>query len=284
MSTQAENAPSQAAQVPSPGGLPGALRLHQLCLVAYELEPVERQLREIFEIEPCFHSDLFGGKFGIHNAVFEIGGSFLEVVALNPGVEPQSAPAGRYLQRRGGNGGYMVIFECNDVERRKAYLRERGMRIVFSPHHDGFNEIQLHPSDTGGSLVSLNETEGRHGLVGAYLPAGRDWWKRARRSPSALEIAGAELQSANPRALAERWAGILEKPVVHKSAELSEMVLDLGVLRFVPDRDGRGEGLGAMDLVVADKAPVLARARQQGVRVDGDTVEVCGIRIHLIEP
>lgn len=264
--------------------MPGYLRLHQLCLVAYELGPVEAQLRELFQMEPCHHSDLFGGKFGIHNVVFEIGGSFLEVVGLNPGVDPATAPAGRYLTRRGGDGGYMVILECDDVDRRRALMDELGVRIVFSPRHDGFNEIQLHPADTGGSLISLNETEGRQGLVGTYLPAGPDWWRKAQRSLSALEIPGAELQSSDPEALARRWSKLLEMPMTQQGPEHFEIALDLGSLRFVMDTDGRGEGLGGFDLIVAERQPILDRAARMGIPVSGDVVLVCGTRIRLIEP
>ncbi|MGE0331809.1 MAG: VOC family protein [Ramlibacter sp.] len=262
----------------------GSLRLHQICLVTHHLPPVEAQLCELFEIEPCHHSNLFDGKFGIHNVVFEIGGSFLEVVGLNPGVDPKTAPAGRYLLRRGGDGGYMVILECNDVEKRRAHLEHHGVRIVFSPKHDGFNEIQLHPADTGGSLISLNETEGRHGLVGPYLPAGPHWWRKARRSASALEIVGAELQSPDPRALAQRWSGMLEKPLTQRGPDSFDMPLDLGILQFGPATDGRGEGLGGFDLVVAERQPILQRAARLGVMTWADGVIVCGTRIRLVEP
>lgn len=262
----------------------GTLRLHQICLVAHELAPIEAQLNELFEIEPCHHSDLFGGKFGIHNVVYEIGGAFLEVVGLNPGVDPKTVPAGRYLQRRGGDGGYMVILECNDVERRRVYLEQQGVRIVFSPKHDGFNEIQLHPADTGGSLISLNETEGRHGLVGPYLPAGPDWWRKSRRSSSALEIAAADLQSPDPQALAQRWSRMLERPLAEQDAHVFEMHLDLGLLRFAPETDGRGEGLGGFDLVVTDRQSILTRAARLGLSTTPDGVQVCGTRIRLLEP
>lgn len=264
--------------------MPGYLRLHQICLVADQLEPVEQELSDVLQTDPCHHSDLFGGKFGIHNVVYEIGGSFLEVVGLHPGVDPKTTPAGRYLARRQGNGGYMVILECNDVERRKALMAELGVRIVLNPNHDGFNEIQLHPADTGGSLISLNETEGRDGLVGPYLPAGADWWKKARRSGCTLELVAAEIQGPDPEALARRWSTLLERPVTHRQAGVPEIVLDLGVIRFVHDRDGRGEGLGGFDLIVADRASIVVRAQARGAQVDGDVVHLCGTRIRLIEP
>jgi hypothetical protein len=260
----------------------GTLRLHQLCLVAHDLAPWEAAFNGIFNTGPCFHSDLFGGKFGIHNVVFEVGGSFLEIVGLNPGVDPRTAPAGRYLQRRGGDGGYMVILECNDVARREAVMAQLGVRIVFHPDHDGFNEIQLHPADTGGSLISLNETAGRDGLIGPYLPAGPDWWLKTQPQSLAREIVAAELQSDDPEALAARWSRILERPVVRDAQGLPRIVLDLGALRFVQATDGRGEGLGGMDLVVTDRDAVLAAARARGLPVQGDTLTLCGTRMRLI--
>lgn len=261
----------------------GYLRLHQICLVARDLAPWEAAFRDIFQNQPCFHSDLFGGKFGIHNAVFEVGGAFMEIVGLNRGVDPATAPAGRYLQRRGGDGGYMVILECNDVARREEHMKELGVRVVFHPDHDGFNEIQLHPADTGGSLISLNESAGRDGLVGPYLPAGAQWWLKTSPGSLIREIVAAELQSEDPEALAARWSRILERPVSRRgSSQVPEILLDLGVLRFVAATDGRGEGLGGIDVVVTDLEQVLAKAAALGLPTADKTVMLCGTRIRLL--
>ena len=44
-----------------------------------------------------------------------------------------------------------------------------------------------------------------------------------------------------------------------------EIALDDGVIRFVADRDGRGEGVSGIDIAVADPTEVVHRARARGV-------------------
>ena len=48
------------------------------------------------------------------------------------------------------------------------------------------------------------------------------------------------------------------------------------------DEDGRGEGLGGVDLRVADRARLLRAAEQRGCRTNDDQVIVCGTRFYLV--
>src|SRR6185312_2950964 len=88
-----------------------AVRLRQAVLVAGELEPVVAMLQRELGLEEPFR-DPGVGEFGLANAVFAIGDCFLEVVS--PTV-PGTA-AGRQLERAGGDGGYMVLFDLEDLE------------------------------------------------------------------------------------------------------------------------------------------------------------------------
>jgi hypothetical protein len=101
------------------------LRLRQIALVARALEPIERQLTSVLATEVCFR-DPGVGKYGLHNALWALGGTFLEVVA----PIRDSTAAGRYLDRRGGDGGYMCILDCDDLDARRAQLRAEGLRVV----------------------------------------------------------------------------------------------------------------------------------------------------------
>jgi hypothetical protein len=49
----------------------------------------------------------------------------------------------------------------------------------------------------------------------------------------------------------------------------------------VPDRDGRGEGLGGVDLVVADRDRLLVAAADRGLQVDSEVVLEGGVRFGL---
>ena len=64
------------------------------------------------------------------------------------------------------------------------------------------------------------------------------------------------------------------------SAELEFLLPDL---RFVPVADGRGEGLGGIDVRVSSVADVSAAAAARGLLGEDGTVRICGMRIALSE-
>jgi len=252
------------------------LRLRQICLVAGALEPAVSDLADILGLAICYR-DPNVARYGLVNALLPLGDSFLEVVApTRPGTA-----AGRYLERRGGDGGYMVIIDCDDVERRRRRMAEIGVRIANPITHDDYVGLQLHPRDTGGAMLELNHTPGGERLDGPYHPAGPDW-QRFRRRETTRALLAAELQGPAPAALAQRWGEVLERPVTRLPAGGFEIALDLGRLRFVAEADGRGEGLAALDLAVADPAPIIAAARRRGCAGDGDQVTMCGTRLNLL--
>src|SRR5271165_4420919 len=102
------------------------VRLRQAVLVARELEPVAALLREQLGLEEPFR-DPGVGEFGLANVVFAIGDCFLEVVSP---TRPETA-AGRHLARRGEDGGYMVIFDLDDLEGARERAAQDGVRVVW---------------------------------------------------------------------------------------------------------------------------------------------------------
>lgn len=253
------------------------LRLRQIALVASELAPAERALTEVLGIQVCFR-DPGVARFGLENALLPIGNQLLEVVAPTQ----DGTAAGRYLDRRGGDGGYMVITQCDDHAPRRRRVEDLGVRIVHQFNTHEFRNMQLHPRDTGGSFFEIDEQLGprAHEPDGPWEPAGPDW-QRARRLDRVIGIAAAELQCDDPGAVAARWAEIAELPV-HQGDGHAEIVLDNATLRFVPCRDGRPEGLGGIDLIAADREAVLAAARARDLATDGDALVLCGMRVCLV--
>lgn len=251
------------------------LRLRQIALVAAQLEPVEEDLRAILGVEVCYR-DPGVAHFGLHNALFPVGNQFLEVVApLREGTA-----GGRYLERRGGDGGYMVITQCDDHAPRRARVQELGVRVVYQFDVEGhYRCMQLHPKDTGGSFFEIDEQlgEGAHDADGPWHPAGPDW-KPAQRLDVVSAITAAELQTdGDPAALAARWGEIADLDV----GPGNTLTLDNATLRFVGAIDGRGEGLGAIDVAVADIEHVRDAARARGRLVADDQVLIGGLRVNL---
>jgi hypothetical protein len=251
------------------------LRLRQICFVARDLAAVQQDLAEVFGLSAC-HRDPNIASFGLQNVLMPVGTSFFEIVS----PIREATPARRYLDRRGGDGGYMAIFDSDEIEGLRAHVAALGVREAAFLEYDGFNAIQMHPKDTGGPLLEVNRTEGGSDLWGDYFPAGRDWPDHVR-TERVRGIAGVEIQSPDPEKLARRWASILRLGAAVATQAGWQVAVDNAVVRFVRDADGRGEGLSAIDLQVNDLAAVRAAADRRGLGVRGDSLLVGGVRFHL---
>lgn len=250
------------------------LRLRQLCLVVSDLDRTVDSLCTVFGAAVCFR-DPAVERFGLRNALIRIGVSFIEIVSpVQPGTT-----AGRYLQRRGGDGGYMVILDSDALDHWREQAEVSKVRIALDYHHGGFSGLQLHPADTGGALLEINRTTGGGEMTGAYGPAGQGWQLSAdARYVSAL--AGAVLQSPDHEGLARRWSEILRRPV-KRSNEEYVLRLDYGYLRFVRAVDGRGEGLAGMDLCADGPTAVRAVAEECGCVSDVGHIVIGGVQLCL---
>src|SRR5262249_57046707 len=104
-----------------------AVRLRQVALVARRLEPVAARPQAELDLGEPYH-DPGVSEFGLENAVFALGDTFLEVVA----PVQAGTTAGRYLDRRGGDSGYMAIFQVPDVKVARARVAALGIRVGWT--------------------------------------------------------------------------------------------------------------------------------------------------------
>lgn len=255
------------------------LHLRQICLVAQELAPLVDELRKVFSIEPC-HVDPGVGKFGLENTLLAVGSNFLEIVAP---VQENTA-AGRFLKRRGGDGGYMVICQASTREQQEQ-VRQRaadsGVRVAYDSDRGDWHIMQLHPADMGASFLEV-EWDSQADMTGNWHPAGGTGWKDTVRREVISDIVAAELQSNDPATLAQRWAAVLGLPLQQQGGALTISLANAD-LRFVQATDGRGDGLGGIDLRVADRARLLDQAGQAGVRVSDGLIVMGGFRFYLVD-
>ena len=258
----------------------GYLRLRQICLVATDLATVEKQIADVLGLEICFR-DPGVGKYGLHNALFAAGGTFLEVVSP---TKPDTA-AGRYIERRKGDGGYMYIIDCDNLEARREHFKAEGVRMVEDLNSTGWGltgeALHLHPRDTGGCLLSVDRHSPGTDMMGSYKWAGPKWQEHDR-SKTITQIAGAAIQSADPADLAAKWSHLLQRPLRKAETGGMDIHLDQGFVHFGPLRDDRGEGLRAVFLKTKDKATVLANADKAGVHRGADYVDLAGVRFMLV--
>lgn len=220
------------------------IRLRQVALVATDLDPVVDELCERFDVSVCFR-DPGVGEFGLHNALMVIGDQFLEVVSPTT----DGTTAGRLLAKRSGDGGYMVLHEVDDLDRRLERLAELDVRIVWSGDFATIRGRHLHPRDVGGAIVSIDEPV----PAGSWTWGGPDWRSSAHASRVVAGIAGVTVSASDPAAMAARWR---------------ELDVAAGV-RFV-EAGPRGDGLDEVDLVAVDRDRV------------GETATVCGTRFRLV--
>lgn len=217
-----------------------SVRLRQVALVASRLQPVvDAIVVELgVDVEPFRDSGV--GVFGLENAVLTLGDTFLEVVSP---VRPDTT-AGRYLERRGGDGGYMAIFQVDDLEAARARVEHLGIRVVWHSDYEDIAGTHLHPKDVPGALVSIDWAD----PPGSWRWAGPAWTKTVPEH-SAGGIVGIAIQTAHPHALAARWAEVLGLDVV-LDGERAQVPLTGGQASFVPIADARGEGICGLEIAL----------------------------------
>ena len=209
------------------------IRLRQVAMIAPDLDPVVDELSDTFGLRVCFH-DAGVAEFGLRNALLLVGDQFIEVLSpIREGTTVQ-----RLLDKRGGAGGYMAIFEVDDLDRRVEHLRSNGVRIVWSADLADIRGRHLHPSDVGGTLVSIDQPVPN----GSWRWGGPHWETSAAElnaDASVSGISGATVAADDGATLGQRW----------ETLGLADGIA------FV-DAGTRGPGLDGVDLVAVDRSRV----------------------------
>jgi glyoxalase-like protein len=239
-------------------------RLRQVALVAHDCGQVSDELRAAFGWGEPFH-DPGVGRFGLTNAVFAAGDTFVEVVA----PVQAGTTAGRYLERRGGDGGYMAIFQVPDLAAARARLPGLGVRVVWTADLPDIAGTHLHPKDVPGAIVSLDWAE----PAGSWRWAGPAWTGRVPEHPGGGGVTGVTIEVADPAAAAARWAAVLGVSwAANGAANGTAAGIELAGwgqrLRFEPARPGHGEGI--TEVSVAGLPAGQAAQVIGGVRFTGE--------------
>ncbi len=250
------------------------MNIRQIALVASDLAATQDGLFKLLGLERGFHDPLVG-QFGLHNVVMRLGDTYLEVVAPNEA----GTTAGRFLERRGGDSGYMVLVQVDDLQRERARVAEAGIRIVWEVHTDTASGVHLHPKDVPGAIASLDAMAPPRQWFWAG-EAGGDDLPRARNVGA---IVAAEIQSAEPAATADCWSRAYGVPLAGDAAA-PDLQFDDTVLRFRMSRDGRGPGLAGIDISVRDLPAIRAAAATLGLSLNGNALVYCGTRFNFVAP
>ncbi len=241
------------------------MRLRQVALAAHDLAETTDLLCDVLGIEVAFH-DPGVEEFGLVNALMPIGNQFLEVVS----PARAGSTAGRWLERCGGDAGYMAIFQVAELASERERLAALGVRIVWEAKLADAATIHLHPRDVGGAIVSLD-----------VMPSGEDWkwagprWCEKSRRDVSAGIAGVTLASAEPERLTQRWGQVLGREVSQTQQGPEIALAEDGRLCF---ESGDADLLRGVSLVPADPARFAARAKARGVWQADGSARIGGVR------
>jgi hypothetical protein len=232
-------------------------------IAAAKLEPVAAALREALGLDEPFR-DPGVGEFGLQNVVFPLGDCFIEVISP---TQPGTA-AGRWLERHGGDGGYMALFDIEDLEGARARAAEAGVRTVWRIDLPDISGTHLHPADMRGAIVSLDRSR----PYGTWRWGGPAWTGQTDAGAQGRLVA-ITVAVGDPAAVASRWAHVLGVP--HTGGPEPALALDGGEVSFVATPEPRAEGLVEIGLA---GVPGLG----PGLGSSGDRSEVGGVRLRAV--
>ena len=88
------------------------MRLRQLVFVSNERDELGRKICDLLDLKETYN-DAGLINFGLENVLIPLGDTFFEIVM----PVQENTTAGRFLDKRGGEGGYMVIVDSSDFEK-----------------------------------------------------------------------------------------------------------------------------------------------------------------------
>ncbi len=129
------------------------MRLRQLVFVSRERDRLARQICTLLDLKETYH-DAGLINFGLENVLIPLGDTFFEIVM----PVQENTTAERFLEKRNGDGGYMVIVDVDDFESEQKRVESSGIEIVWhgNRNEDEINArtIHLHPKQVGGAILS----------------------------------------------------------------------------------------------------------------------------------
>ena len=240
--------------------------IRQIVMVSSLRDPIVSDLSKLFGLEVAFN-DPGVGHFGLENAVMPLGTDFLEVVSP---IE-ENTTAGRYLQKRGGDGGYMVIIQVDDFDKTKSLVHDNEIEIVWDTDLPEAKAIHLHPKQMGGAIVSLDWMNPKE----SWKWAGPEWNKYITDDIKGID--GVEIQANNPEEMFNRWKDILDASNINESEK--KIYLDNTWISFT-DEDDRGSGISAFSLITDNKELLISKAKEFGF-LQEDNIVIGGVKFYL---
>jgi Glyoxalase-like domain len=248
-------------------------RLRQVCLATNEIKKHQAALGRIFDLSSCHEGWL--EEFGLENALFAMGGSFIEFVAP---IRTETA-VDRFLARSKGRGAYMAIFDCENIDRRKEAANALGISPVFERKNGGADLLQLNPRQTGLTLLEFDTHKNGTDRFDGYEWAGPNWQEKINQE-LVTDITGFTFQCSTPELKASMWSEMMGYPAQKMAPDIYHIELEYGLLKFIPAENGH-ECFSAITLTCPSPDLILERAQKEGYHTDENSFHLCGVDIVL---
>ena len=249
------------------------MRLRQLVIATSEIEVLADRICDLFELRKTF-SDPELIVFGLENVLIPLGDTFLELVT--PVKENTSAE--RFLEKRGGDGGYMVIVDSLDLEKERKRLETSKMDIVWHENRkaDGIHgqSLHLHPKQVGGAILSIDNMNPKS----SWLWAGSEWEKDINKS-LVSHLSGVNICSPRPDNLLSNWEKALGKK---RSIGGNSIDLVGSNINFVMNTHSKSEHLSAFQICTLKSSYIQKRAVSRGFFINNN-IHLGGIDFLLVE-
>ena len=249
------------------------MRLRQLVIATSEIDLLADSICDLFELRKTF-SDPELLVFGLENVLIPLGDTFIELVT--PVKENTSAE--RFIKKRGGDGGYMVIVDSIDLEKERKRLESAEMDIVWYENRktSGIHaqSLHLHPKQVGGAILSIDNMY----PTSSWLWAGTEWEKDINRA-LVSHICGVNICSTNPDMLLSNWEKALGKK---RSNECNSIGLAGSNINFVMNTQSQSAHVSAFQIHTLKKSNIEKRALSKGF-VTNNNIHLGGVDFLLVE-
>ncbi|MFV3076607.1 VOC family protein [Niveispirillum fermenti] len=222
-------------------------------LASPDIDAVSARIQSFLKIAPGHRHDM-GEILGFRNEMMMIGPTMFELVQP---VKPDHR-LHRWFAEKGGEGGYMIVFQTFDAEAFRERAAAEKLRLTRDMLFRGQDMIQFDPKRFGTYLETY-----RYSLPNGWWgdPVGRDY----ARSGVASDIVAADVavDAAPPAEIAAQVGRVFQSPV-----EGSQVHFQGKRVRFVPAA-GR-TGLAALDFQAIDRSAA------------GTTARICNLDFRLV--
>ena len=249
------------------------MRLRQLVIATSEMDVLAESICDLFELRRTF-SDPELIVFGLANVLIPLGDTFLELVT----PVQENTSAGRFLKKRGGDGGYMVIVDSPDLEQERRRLETVEMDIVWHENRktDGIHgqSLHLHPKQVGGAILSIDNMT----PTSSWLWAGTDWRKDINKS-LVSHLSGVNICGPHPENLLSNWEIALGKKTTIGSNSIN---LERSNIDFIMNTQSQSEYVSAFQIHTEKRSEVEKRAVSKGFFINNN-IHLGGIDFLLVE-